>query len=231
MKRRNSRFGCPRIAQEINKAFGADIDKDVVRRVLEKHYRPGPDSGHGPSWLTFIGQHKDSLWSIDLFRCESILLNTHWVLVVMDQFTRRIIGFGVHTGNVDGVALCRMFNTAISTKGIPKYLSSDNDPLFLYHQWQANLRILSVDEIKTVPYTPLSHPFIERLIETIRREFLDQTLFWNAFDLERKLTDFQAYYNYHRTHSSLGGHTPAEVAGGTPKLQAKLRDFRWHTHC
>ena len=97
MKRRNSRFGCPRIAQEINKAFGVDIDKDVVRRVLEKHYRPGPDSGHGPSWLTFIGHLKDSLWSIDLFRCESILLNTHWVLVVMDQFTRRIIGFGVHT--------------------------------------------------------------------------------------------------------------------------------------
>ena len=40
--------------------------------------------------------------------------------------------------------------TAISTRGVPKYLSSDNDPLFLYHQWQANLRILSVDELKTV---------------------------------------------------------------------------------
>jgi putative transposase len=183
MKRRNTRFGCPRIAQEINKAFGVDIDKDVVRRVLEKHYRPGPDSGHSPSWLTFIGHLKDSLWSIDLFRCESILLNTHWVLVVMDQFTRRIIGFDVHAGDVDGMALCRMFNTAISTKGAPKYLSSDNDPLFLYHRWQANLRILDVDEIKTVPYTPLSYPFVERLIGTIRREYLDHTLFWNAVDL------------------------------------------------
>jgi len=28
---------------------------------------------------------------------------------VMDQFTRRIVGFGVHRGIVDGVALCRMF--------------------------------------------------------------------------------------------------------------------------
>ena len=93
------------------------------------------------------------------------------ILVVMDQFTRRIIGFGIHAGDVDGVALCRMFNTAISYRGLPKYLSSDNDPLFLYHQWQANLRILSAAEIKTVPYTPLSHPFVERLIGTIRREF------------------------------------------------------------
>ncbi len=174
---------------------------------------------------------KDSLWSVDLFRCESILLKTHWVLVIMDQFTRRIIGFGVNVGDVDGAALCRMFNSAISAMGTPKYLSSDHDPLFNYHQWRANLRILDVDEVKSIPYTPCSHPFIERLIGTVRRDFLDQTLFWNAVDLERKLTDFQAYYNHHRTHSSLGGDTPAEVAGNVTKLPIKLNNFRWQTHC
>jgi hypothetical protein len=31
----------------------------------------------------------------DLFRCESLILKTHWVMVAMDQFTRRIIGFAV----------------------------------------------------------------------------------------------------------------------------------------
>jgi transposase InsO family protein len=82
-------------------AFGVEIDKDVVRRSLGKYY--GLESGSGgPSWLTFLGQAKDSLWSIDLFRCESLSLRTHWVLVVMDQFTRRIIGFGMHRGTVDG---------------------------------------------------------------------------------------------------------------------------------
>jgi putative transposase len=40
LKQRNPRFGCPRIAQQINKAFGTDIDKDVVRRILATHYRP-----------------------------------------------------------------------------------------------------------------------------------------------------------------------------------------------
>ncbi len=142
MKRRNPRYGCPRISEQISRAFGVVIDKDVVRRVLVKHYRPGHGSG-GPSWLTSIGHLRDSLWSVDLFRCESITLRTHWVLVVMDQFTRRVIGFGVHDGDVDGVALCRMFNTAISGMGVPKYLSSDNDPLFTYHRWEANLRILA----------------------------------------------------------------------------------------
>ena len=38
LKRRNTRFGCPRIAREINKVFGIAIDKDIVKRMLEKHY-------------------------------------------------------------------------------------------------------------------------------------------------------------------------------------------------
>ena len=225
IKQRNPRFGCPRIAKQINKAFGTHIDKDVVRRVLAAHYRP-EHSDDGPSWLTFLGHAKDSLWSIDLFRCESILLQSHWVLIVMDQFTRRIIGFGVHAGDVDGVALCRMFNSAISSQGSPKYLSSDNDPLFLYHQWQANLRILGADEIKTIPYTPLSHPFVERLIGTIRREYLDQTLFWKASDLERKLEAFQQYYNAHRVHSSLDGDTPSEITSETAIRRADINNFQ-----
>jgi len=229
LKQRNPRFGCRRIAQQIAMAFKVDVDKDLVRRILAKHYHPMP--GGGPSWLTFIGHTKDSLWSIDLFRCESILLKTHWVLVVLDQFTRRIIGFGVHAGDVDGAVLCRMFNTAISTQIPPHYLSFDNDPLFRYHQWRANLRILGVDEIKSVPYTPLSHPFVERLIGTIRREYLDHLFFWNAQDLERKLTKLKHYYNQDRTHQSLGGDTPAIVSGDPKPLCAKLGNYSWRSQC
>jgi hypothetical protein len=94
----------------------------------------------------------------DLFRCESAILRTHWVLVVMDQFTRRSVGFGIHAATIDGSALCRMFQRALRGHNLPKYLSSDHDPLYRFHQWQANLRVLEVTEIKTVPYVPLSHP-------------------------------------------------------------------------
>ncbi len=55
-------------------------------KKIAHHHRPGQDSG-GPSWLTFLGHMKDSLWSIDLFRCELATLRTHWVLVVMDGRT------------------------------------------------------------------------------------------------------------------------------------------------
>jgi len=82
MKNRNPRFGYLRIAAQIKHVFGIDIDKNIVKRVLDKHYKPeGKDDG--PSWLTLLGHAKDSLWSIDFFRCESILLKSHWVMVVI----------------------------------------------------------------------------------------------------------------------------------------------------
>jgi putative transposase len=229
-KRRNPRFGCPKIAQHLAKTFGADLDKDVVRRVLAAHYRPERRDS-GPSWLTLLGHAKDSLWSLDLFQTESILLKTHWILVIMDQFTRRIVGFGVQPVAVDGVAFCRMFNQAIYGQGLPKRLSTDHDPLFQFNRWQANLRILDVETVQTVPQIPWSHPFIERLIATIRREYLDRLFFWTADDLQRKLDLFKNYYNSARVHQGLSGDTPEERAGGPTPQAASLENYRWQSHC
>jgi putative transposase len=98
------------------------------------------------------------------------------------------------------------------------------------NQWQANLRILDVAEIKTVPYVPLSHPFVERLIGTIRRECLDRTLFWTAPILEMKLLDFQRYYNAHRTHAGRAGRTP-EPSLDAGSARASVSSYRWQPQC
>ncbi len=226
MKKRNPGYGYSRIALQINIAFGLDIKKDVVRRILDQHYKP-VSGGDGPSWLSFMAHTKDSLWNIDLFRCESVLLKSYWVLLVMDLYTRRIVGFSVNRGDVDGATLCCMFNKITSKETYPGIISSDNDPLFLFHRWQANLRIMEIEEVKTIPYTPISHPFIERLIGTIRREFLDKTLFWTTLDLEKKLELFQNYYNKHRAHMSRDGKTPVQSATAI----VDLSNFRWKNYC
>jgi len=56
MKLRNPRFGNQRIAEQISHAFAAQIDKDVVRRILAKRYGPPLSGESGPSWLTFFAQ-------------------------------------------------------------------------------------------------------------------------------------------------------------------------------
>jgi putative transposase len=150
-------------------------------------------------------------------------LRTHWVLVVMDQYMRRIVGFGVHAGTVEGVAVCRMFNHALRRhRWLPKYLSSDNDPLYRFHQWQANLRILEVTEIKTVPYVPLSHPsskgpsaLFDASVWTIHCSGRAQI--WRT-----KCSISRPNYNHHRTHQSPEGrtrtrrHNPSPISSAPP---------------
>ena len=229
--RRAARFGCQRIGHTISRTFGIDIDKDVVRRVLARDDRPDHPQGRGPSWLPFLGDAKDSLWSVGLFRCESILLKSYWVMIVMDQYTRRIVGFGVQHGSVDGPTVCPMFNAARASHPAPQMPSTDNDPVFESHRWQANLRVLEIEELKTIPYVPQSHPFVERTIGTVRREFLDPTLFWNSADLERKLACFAKYFNEQRVHRGLEGKTPDDMAGESTLNIADLTNFTWKSSC
>jgi len=91
--------------------------------------------------------------------------------------------------------------------------------------------VLEVEEGKTVPYIPRSHPFVERLIGTIRREYLDNLFFWNAGDLKRKLREFAVYYNGVRCHQALNGGTPSQQGGQPAPPYASLGRYGWQKHC
>jgi len=209
--------------------MGIRVDDQTVRRILRQYLKPTGNGGL--SWLTFIGHTKDSLWSLDLFCCESILLQTHWVLVVMVHYSRKTIGFSVHKGPVDGPSICLMFARITRDVTMPKYLSFDNDPIFRFTQWKRNLRLWEITPIRSVPICPVSHPFIERLIRTVREEFLNQVLFWNKSDLEKKLTNFLTYYNQFRVHYAHLGKTPNNVALKSPWPRIDLGNYHWKSHC
>jgi hypothetical protein len=63
--------------------------------------------------------------------CISRVLRSKWCdgpaesgEAALDQCTRRIAGFGVHRGVVDGVTLCQMFNRAIGRQAAPTSMNS-----------------------------------------------------------------------------------------------------------
>src|SRR5882672_6366711 len=82
--------------------------------------------------------------------------------------------------------------------------------------------------VDDLPRNTQSHPFVERLIETSRREYLDQTLFWTAADLEDKLRLFQDYFNRQRVHSGLEGRLPEPCEA---KVPLNFASYRWQQHC
>jgi hypothetical protein len=225
-KQRNPSWGCPRIAQQIALAFGVPVDKDLVRRILAGQYSPKPGAG-APSWLTFLAQMKDSLWSADLFAanrqgCELTGFWSSWISTPVASWgsacspaPSTASRFAeCSTTPFKATAPCR--NTSVPT--MIRFIVPLN----------GKLRILDVAEIKTVPYVPWSHPFVERLIGTLRRGCLDRTLFCTTADLESKLVDFKAYFNHHRAHRARLGR-PVEDA--RPRPIAKLQSYRWECHC
>jgi hypothetical protein len=78
---------------------------------------------------------------------------------------------------------------------------------------------------------PWSHPFIERAIGTVRREYLDQEFFWNKHDLEKKLSEFSEYYNQARVHYALSGQTPDIRAENSRTERINLKKYTWKTYC
>jgi transposase InsO family protein len=208
IKKENPSFGCPRIALTVTKRTGYTSSQETVRRILRNADFGLPDDG--PSWLSFLGSQVDSLWSVDMFKVESLLLQTHWVMVVMDQFSREISGFAsMKTTALSGESICALFNRILGAHEPPKRLTHDHGPLFHFHRWKSNMSILDIEEIWSVPHVPKSHPFVERLIGTTRREFLDHTLFWNQADLESKLGEFQVYFNEARVLQGIFGECPS----------------------
>jgi hypothetical protein len=69
------------------------------------------------------------------------------------------------------------------------------------------------------------------MIRTIREELLDQVLFWNELDLERKLSAFRIYYNRYRAHGGIGGIPPEDKRGLLHERTLLLSEFRWGSHC
>ena len=92
-------------------------------------------------------------------------------------------------------------------------------------EW-AKLKKAKVQEIKSVP-----HPFIERLIGSVRRDILDKTFYWKAYDLQNKLELFQIYYNEERCHHGIDGITPLNKADELPSTVVFIDNYRWKKHC
>jgi hypothetical protein len=107
-----------------------------------------------------------------------------------------------------------MFLRANCGQALPRWLSSDHDPLYRLHPWQANLRVPEVAEIKNRSGRAMLAS-VYRTVDWIRAARVpgpDSVL--DPARWEAKLFDFQPYFHSHRTPSGLEGRPPEPEVGG-----------------
>ena len=137
-----------------------------------------------------------------------------WAAVVIDHFSRRVMGTAVYFQLPNAIAVRAFLGTTIRTARVtPKYLISDKGSQFWpcagYKAWCKRRgikpRFGAIGKHGSIAV-------VERLIKTLKYE----GLFWPLIsfcqgDMRALIRSTSGWYNEHRPHTSLNGRTPNEV--------------------
>ena len=85
---------------------------------------------------------------------------------------------------------------------------TDNGPAYLSKDFAALCRALAIKHIRTRPYTPRTNGKVERVIQTLLREWAYQFAYPSSDERRRWLIPYLHFYNVHRRHSALGYTAP-----------------------
>jgi putative transposase len=67
-----------------------------------------------------------------------------------------------------------------------------------------------IEVLRSPPQAPRANAPAERWVRTVRREYLDRILIYNARHLLTVLAEYLAHYNEHRPHQSRGQRPPEQ---------------------
>lgn len=132
-------------------------------------------------------------------------------LTIVDECSRECPGIYVDT-SITGAKVTGFLEPLLHQRGVPSGLRLDNGPEFagtVLDQW-AHARGIQLDFID--PGKPVQNAYIESFNGRFRDECLNQHLFFDMQDAQRKIESWRLDYNQHRPHSALGNRTPEEFA-------------------
>jgi len=197
----NPQWGIPRRHGEIPK-LGFDISESTVMRYVPQ--KNGRTSGQ--RWKTFLKNHASEIISIDFLTVPTISCKLLYVLVFLSHERRKIIHFNVTAHPIAEWSTQQLKNTLYDSD-IPKFLIRDRDTKF-GNLFKDCVVSFGIRDIVTTYRSPWQNGYCERVIGSIRREFLDHVIIFNENHLRMLLKEYFLYYNTQRTHLGLGKDSP-----------------------
>ncbi len=195
----NPLWRAPRIHGELKKQ-GIKISERTVSRMLRMIPRLPCQT-----WKTFLS-HVKGIVSTDFFTVPTAGLRVMFVFLVLAHDRRRVLHFGI-TEHPTSQWVAQQTIEAFANWDAARYLIRDRDGAYV-EEFRQRLESLGTQEVLTAPGSPWQNAFVERLIDSIRRECLDHVVILNRRHLHRLLKSYLAYYHRSRTHLALEKDAP-----------------------
>jgi putative transposase len=204
MVEENPTWGQGRVADELALKLGIRVSP----RTVGAYWPNQPDSRDPSSqrWNTFVRNHARSMLACDFLVVVTAGFRQLYVFVLMEIGTRRVLHCNV-TAYPTASWTLQQFREALPGDRGHKFLIHDRDSIFSAELDQ-HLLSFGLKVLRTPVRAPQANAYCERLIGTMRREFLDFVIPLSERHLRSLLKEWVAHYNQSRPHSSLGPGIP-----------------------
>jgi putative transposase len=225
--RRRPRWGYRRVAWQLRQEGGQASDTRVYRlwrreglKVPVKRRKKRRLGKSENGCLQRRAEHKDHVWAWDfVFDHTTSGSQLKWLSIV-DEHTRECLALKVDR-SITSEDVIDTLAELFAMRGVPKCIRSDNGPEFIAQAIRRWLDQVDVEALYIEPGSPWENGYAESFHSRLRDEFLELEVFESLLATKRLTKQWQADYNHHRPHSSLGYVTPIEFAARcTPSAPA-----------
>ena len=156
-------------------------------------------------------EFKNDVWSVDFIFDRTVNGRPLKMLVIVDEYTRECLALEIgrkFTGDHFIDVLADLF----SSRGIPRYIRSDNGPEFISRRVRSFLSKIEVEASFIEPGSPWQNGYVESFNSRLRDECLNCEEFTTVQEARAVIGHWRQTYNHRRPHGSLDGQTPADFA-------------------
>jgi len=154
-------------------------------------------------------EYPNHVWSYDFLEDRTEHGGKLRILVIIDEYTRECLAIRI-APSIPASVVVEVLEWLFLTRGVPKYIRSDNGPEFVVRavcQWlgSCNCQTLFIN-----PGSPWENGYIEGFIDKLRDECLNREISRNGKEAQAIVENRRQEYNNYRPHSSLDYQTPGE---------------------
>ncbi len=177
MSTENPTWGAPRILSEIQ-LLGYSVAERTMAKYIVHDEKP-----RSQTWQTFLENHFQDVVAIDFFTVPTATFGVLYCFVVLRHARREVVHFNV-TAHPSAGWTAQQIVEAFTWDEAPKYVLRDRDSIY-GAEFTKCIKGMGIEEVRTAFRSPWQSPYVERLIDWIRRECLDHVIVLNEAHLMR----------------------------------------------